>query len=477
MRTRLNVSVSSDESRDRADLTVHVGTHDRRWPRARYRHAYRAMLAALLAACAIVASGATASAQQFQVVGTCGDGICGLNIRNGPGYSNYAKIGGLYDGNNVDVICQTRGQLVTPGHTPATNVWDQIVPAGSYVTDAYINTPGRGSGTFSLQRCPPSASIASPGGGGTYVQGQSVGTSFSCSEALGEGDSIQSCADSHGGSGSAGTLDTSTPGAHTYTVTATSTDGATGNASISYTVIGTPTAKIDSPANKGRFLQGSTVATSFECVEGAGGPGIQSCSDSNGGSGGTGSLDTTALGPQTYSVTAKSGDGASATAEITYSVVAAKASCTGNSGKVNYSPGITNTPAVQIVKVKGALTGCSGSAFTGAKYSATLKTSQAVTCATLTTSLGAPATGPLIARWTPKAKGAESNGTLNIAVTAVPGTPLSGSLESGPLSPSALAANLSQTFAKAASCGTGKGTRPPAPLRAATFAGTTVQLY
>ena len=72
--------------------------------------------------------------------------------------------------------------------------------------------------------------------GGVYLLGEVIDTSFSCSEGA-EGPGIESCLDSHAGSGTSGTLDTSTAGAHTYTVTATSTDGQTGTASTSYTVV------------------------------------------------------------------------------------------------------------------------------------------------------------------------------------------------------------------------------------------------
>jgi hypothetical protein len=82
-----------------------------------------------------------------------------------------------------------------------------------------------------------------------------------------------------------------------------------------------PTASISSPADDLYFLKDAVATTSYSCSEGAGGPGIDTCADDNGSSDGSGVLDTSSVGPQSYTVTATSSDTLTGMDSISYTVV------------------------------------------------------------------------------------------------------------------------------------------------------------
>jgi hypothetical protein len=78
---------------------------------------------------------------------TCANGRCGLNLRAGPGYSNYGKIGSFLDGDVIQIVCQTRGESVSGADGSSSNVWDRLASGGD-VADFYVDTSGM-TGSFS----------------------------------------------------------------------------------------------------------------------------------------------------------------------------------------------------------------------------------------------------------------------------------------------------------------------------------------
>lgn len=115
-----------------------------------------------------------------------------------------------------------------------------------------------------------------------------------------------------------------------------------------------PTATITTPADGSSYLLGQSVNADYMCAEGAFGPGLTSC---------TGTvpdgapIDTSTVGTHTFTVTATSQDGQSATASSTYTV---NYRFGGFTGPVNSPPTVNTGKAGKTYPVRFQLTDAAG---------------------------------------------------------------------------------------------------------------------
>jgi hypothetical protein len=238
--------------------------------------------------------------------GVCGDGGGGGGAGYfGGGGGASAGVPGAGGGGGTD-FCATS----VAGCAMSSGAGTQAT-AGSATGDAQVTI------TYTVPAA-PSVLITTPASGAIYATGQVVSSSFSCLEGVG-GQGIASCLDQDGHeSGTA--VDTSTLGPHTFTVTATSADGLTTPSSVTYAVAATPSVQISSPQDGATYLFGQVVDSGFGCLEGAGGPGLASCTGTTPAGA---PIDTTTAGAHTFTATAVSGDGQRVSQTVTYTVAPA----------------------------------------------------------------------------------------------------------------------------------------------------------
>jgi hypothetical protein len=142
--------------------------------------------------------------------------------------------------------------------------------------------------------------------------------------------------------------------------------------------------------------------------------------------------------------------------------------CTGGSGEMKLSPGLTETAQIQKIAIKGKLSGCETPAHTAtsATYKVTEETSEPVSCATVEDATYNVKPGSVSIKWKGKGIGT-STGMIGIPLSVVPEVGFTGMVESGAFAESKIAGTVTETLK--GTCGVGKGGKKPKPVKSTTM--------
>ena len=156
------------------------------------------------------------------------------------------------------------------------------------------------------------------------------------------------------------------------------------------------------------------------------------------------------------------------------------ARCETNQGRIKLSPGLTDTPQVQSITIKGRLTNCEGaSGVESASYVDHLQTTEEVTCSLLQSLSTEPMTAPvsLSVKWAPKELGS-SHGTMVLPITEAGTVAINGTLEGGPFGgPEPITGGeVFESFTGGPMCGISAGKKSAKPVKNGTFSGTALEI-
>jgi hypothetical protein len=161
----------------------------------------------------------------------------------------------------------------------------------------------------------PSISVTSPAQGATYSVGQVVAADYSCADEPG-GSGLATCV---GTVPDGAPVDTTSVGQKSFRVDATDVAGNATSRTVTYTVADRagPTIAIVTPADGAVYSKGQRVLAAYTCADQPGGSGVATC---NGTVPNGSPVDTSGLGPHSFTVTATDKAGNSVSKTVTYNV-------------------------------------------------------------------------------------------------------------------------------------------------------------